>query len=147
MRKPPFVRNPYNYDVDEASNESGLYCSDPSLTQQHQKDDADINVIVERFGLTGQLPNAISEPQYGDFTNVSDYHSAMNAVRAAQESFMELPAKLRSRFDNDPAKFIDFVTDDNNRQEAVSLGLVKAPTQPSSVEQAPAEGGGSTVST
>ena len=146
MRKPPFVRNPYNYDVDQISNETGLLCLDPSLAQQHQKDDADINVIVERFGLTGQLPDAITPPQYGDFSQATDYHSAMNAVRAAQERFMELPAKLRARFDNDPAKLIDFVSNGDNRQEAVSLGLIERQSQ-LKADSAPAEGGGSTVST
>ena len=146
MRKPPFVRNPYNYDVDQISDETGLLCLDPSLAQQHQKDDADINVIVERFGLTGQLPNAITPPQYGDFSQVTDYHSAMNAVIAAQENFMELPAKLRARFDNDPSKLIDFVSNGDNREEAVSLGIIERQSQPQA-DSAPAEGGGSTVYT
>ena len=96
-----FVRNPYNYDMDKVSNETGLECKDPSLAQQHMKDECDINTIVEQFGVTGELPSAPVSPQYGDFSGVSDYHSAINAVRAAEESFMALPAKLRARFDHD----------------------------------------------
>ena len=90
-----FVRNPYNYDMDKVSNETGLECKDPSLAQQHMKDECDINTIVERFGVTGSYLSAPVSPQYGDFSGVSDYHSAINAVRAAEESFMALPAKLR----------------------------------------------------
>ena len=48
-KKIPFVRNPYNYDMDQVSQETGLKCEDPSLTQQHCRDECDINVIVERF--------------------------------------------------------------------------------------------------
>ena len=51
----------------------------------------------------------------------------MNAVREASEGFMELPAKLRAQFDNDPQLFLEFVADDANRDKAVELGLIKAP--------------------
>ena len=36
----PFLRTPFNYDRDLASEESGLKCEDPSLTQQQFKDEA-----------------------------------------------------------------------------------------------------------
>jgi phage internal scaffolding protein len=146
--KPPFLRTPYNYDTDLASDESALTCEDPSLTQQHQKEDADINTIVARFGLTGELPFADKQPRYGDFTAVTDYHSAMNAVASAREDFMSLPAELRARFNNDPAALIDFLASEQNREEAIKLGLVNPPiTDPVSVSTPTENGGGSTVST
>jgi len=125
-RKVPFLRTPYNYDVDKVSDETGLSCPEPTLAQQNFKDESDINYIVRQFGLTGELPSQPLSPQYGDFTGVLDYHSAVNAVLAAQDNFMELPAQMRSRFDNDPAKLIDFLGDENNREEAIKLGLVAA---------------------
>jgi phage internal scaffolding protein len=125
-RKVPFLRTPYNYDVDKVSDETGLTCSDPSLAQQNFKEECDINHIVKQFGLTGELPGQTLSPQYGDFTGVLDYHSAVNAVLAAQDEFMELPAQLRSRFENDPAKLIDFLGNEDNREEAIKLGLVAA---------------------
>lgn len=127
----PFVRSPYNYDTDAASNESALMCLDQSLTQQSFKEESDINTIVERFGLTGQLPDNVLPPQYGDFTGVVDYHSAMNAVAQAGEAFDALPAVMRARFGNDPANLIAFLEDPSNQAEAVSLGLVNAPSAPS----------------
>jgi phage internal scaffolding protein len=123
-----FLRTPYNYDVNEASDASGLVCEDPSLAQQHAKDETDINTIVRRFGLTGELPSNVRVPQYGDFTHTTDYHTAMNAVLAANEAFMQLPADVRTRFNNDPGALVDFVSDDNNRAEAEKLGLVLAAT-------------------
>jgi phage internal scaffolding protein len=123
-KKVPFLRTPYNYDVDKVSDETGLACLDPSLAQQNFKDECDINHIVRQFGLTGDLPGKPISPQYGDFTGVLDYHSAVNAVLAAQDQFMELPAQMRSRFDNDPAKLIDFLGSVENREEAIKLGLV-----------------------
>lgn len=135
----PFLRTPYNYDTMEASNECALECLDESLAQQHARDECDINNIVRRFGLTGELPNGVSMPQYGDFTGVTDYHSALNAVIAADQAFMKLPADIRTRFNNDAGAFVDFCSDDNNRAEAERLGLVPA-TQVAS-NPAP-EGGG-----
>jgi len=125
-RKIPFLRTPYNYDGDKISDETGLSCPEPTLAQQNFKDECDINYIVRQFGLTGELPAQPLSPQYGDFTGVLDYHSAVNAVLAAQDDFMELPAQLRSRFNNDPAELIDFLALDENREEAIKLGLVAA---------------------
>jgi phage internal scaffolding protein len=120
----PFVRNPYNYDMALVSQETGLKCEDPSLAQQHMKDECDINVIVERFGVTGQLPVAPIEPSYGDFSGVSDYHSALNAIRASEEAFMALPAKIRAKFDHDPNALLEFLNNETNRDEAIELGLI-----------------------
>jgi phage internal scaffolding protein len=135
-----FLRTPYNYDTMEASDACALSCPEPTLAQQHARDETDINTIVRRFGLTGELPSNVRVPQYGDFTHTTDYHTAMNAVLAANEAFMQLPADVRTRFNNDPGALVDFVSDDNNRAEAEKLGLVigssSEPTNP-----AP-EGGG-----
>lgn len=143
-----FVRGgaPFNYDVEEASVDSGLDCSvEPSLTKQSFADEADINNIVRRFSLTGQLPTDLAVPQYGDFVDVVDYHSAMLQVRKSQEAFMELPAQVRSRFHNDPGELVDFVSDDKNRAEAEKLGIVlpkavEPPVVPVKVEVVPTSG-------
>jgi len=120
----PFVRNPYNYDMALVSQETGLKCEDPSLAQQHMKDECDINVIVERFGVTGMLPVSPLEPSYGDFSGVGDYHTALNKVRAADEAFMALPAKIRAKFDNDPNALLQYLQNEENRDEAIQIGLI-----------------------
>lgn len=120
----PFVRNPYNYDMALVSQETGLECKDPSLAQQHMKDECDINVIVERFGVTGQLPVKAIEPSYGDFSGVTDYHTALNKIKAAEAEFMALPAKLRAKFDHDPNALLNFLENEANRDEAIELGLI-----------------------
>ncbi len=127
--KPPFLRTPFNYDRDAVSDESGLACPEPSLAQQQFRDEADINTILERFGRTGELVVPVNVPKFGDYSEVTDYHSAMNLVIEAQDSFDRLPAKIRSQFDNDPGKFVDFVMDENNRDKAVEMGLI-APSAP-----------------
>jgi phage internal scaffolding protein len=118
-----FVRSQYNYDRDAASRESALTCLDPSLAVQDQRDEVDINTIVRRFGLTGKLPDMPALPTYGDFADVTDYHSAMNAVVKANESFDSLPADIRARFHNDPGAFVDFCSNPQNGEELVKMGL------------------------
>ena len=123
-----FLRTPYNYDKDAASNESGLHCEDASLAQQHYKEECDINTILEKFNITGLLPENPLSPRYGDFTGIGDYHTAMNRVFAAQEEFEALPAQIRARFGNDPAQLIEFLENSDNRPEAEELGLVEKAT-------------------
>lgn len=123
MKREVELRTPYNYDVDAVSEATGLLFLDESLADQSQAEDADINTIVKRFGLTGQLPTDVRVPTYGDFESVHDYHSAQNLLLEAQDAFMEMPAHVRARFDNDPGKFMDFVHDSKNSEEAVKLGI------------------------
>jgi phage internal scaffolding protein len=119
-----FVRNPYNYDMALASQESGLECQDPSLAQQHMKDECDINVLVERFGVTGSMPVSPLEPSYGDFSGVGDYHTALNKIKAADVAFMALPAKIRAKFDHDPNSLLNYLHNEENRDEAIQIGLI-----------------------
>lgn len=135
----PFVRSPYNYDTNAASDESALQCLDPSLTKQEFAEDADINTIVRRFNITGQLPQNVQAPVYGDFEGVFDFQSAMNIVVQAEQSFMAMPAEVRARFLNNPQRFVEFCSDERNRDEAVRLGLVFKASVATS-EPAPAKG-------
>ena len=133
-----FLRTPYNYDVDQVSNETGLRCLVDSLTQQQFKDESDINTIVDRFLKSGVLPTAASMPQYVDYEGVFDFQSAMNVVKAADDNFMRLDAKVRARFNNSPQAFLEFFANPDNAEEAVRLGLA-VPKAPSAVAQATVE--------
>ena len=104
---------------------------EPSLTQQHFAEECDINNIVERYLISGVLGDPLAspsaEPMYGDYSSVSDFHAAQNLIAEATQTFDLLPASLRKRFDNDPAKLLAFLEDDSNREEAVKLGLLIDP--------------------
>lgn len=137
-----FVRTPFNYDVDKASFDSGLACDEPSLAQQQFAEETDINEIVRRFGVTGQVPVTVRMPLAEDFVGITDYHSAMNAIRAGDESFQALSPEVRERFDNDPGKFVEFCLDPANKDEAVKLGLaVASPVLEVPSSKDPAESG------
>lgn len=98
-----------------------------SLTQQQFKDDTDVNVIMEKFMKTGQIGLHVPPMLEGDFTELPSYQEALHTVMAANDMFMEIPAKTRLQFENDPQKLMDFLADPNNTEEAIKLGLkVKA---------------------
>lgn len=79
------------------------------ITQQHFREETDINVIVQRFGLTGQLPRgAVLNGVYGDFTGITDYESAVATIEAAQVRFNQLPPELREKFENDPGRLVEY---------------------------------------
>jgi len=122
------VKNPITYDRDKNSDLAKLVFVNPSRTKQSFRDECDINYILRQFNVTGQLPTGSVQPQYGDFSGITDYQSALNAVMAAQDSFLQLPAKLRARFDNDPALFVEFASDEANKDEMKALGLLRQET-------------------
>lgn len=131
------VRVPWKYDADAASRDSGFLTCEPTRTQQQFKDEVDINQIAKNFGITGRLPENVRMPTFGDFVDVDDFQSALNASRRAMHSFMQMPAEVRLRFENDPQQFLAFCSNPGNRDEAVKLGLIPAPPV-SSKEPAPA---------
>lgn len=54
----------------------------------------------------------------------------MNVLRQAQESFMQLNAKARARFQNDPQQFMEFMHNAENQEEAIRLGLATRREKP-----------------
>jgi len=113
-----------------------------SLTHQSFAQEADINHLVSkhmrgagRFGNPIGNPNASRQPIFGDFSSI-DYHTMCNQVLDVQNMFRTLPARMRSRFHNDPYQLIRFVEDPANLVEAVKLGLVVNPEVAMAVEDA-----------
>lgn len=119
---PGCMKTPYNYDRRQNS-ARGALPSGPTKTRQSQADEADINKLVARYGLGGAFPAPARLPEYQDFDDIFDFQSAMDTLNAAEKTFQSIPAKLRARFENNPQKFLEFVTDPENKDELVKLGL------------------------
>lgn len=147
------IRLRYNYDAQALSIETGLAIEDNeqnNRTKQEFAEEVDINTLLRRFAITGQMPENVRMPLYADFTEVEDFHSAVNAIAQANEAFERMPAEVRFRFNNDPAQFIAFCENEENRAEAEKLGLVdprpKPPvTPPERLPQTPGEASTGTV--
>lgn len=127
------------YDVEESralALECAIECKDPSLAIQSAKDEVDINKIVDRFGITGMMPQGIRVPLAADFYDIMDYRTALEKVQEAQDTFNRLPAAVRMRFREDAGLFVEFCSKNDNRAELEKMGLLKekpAPKEPAAV--------------
>lgn len=117
LETPVFFKTPYNHNVELESLRTALYCKDPSKTIQSQAAEADINNIVKNFGITGMIPQINLPPSLDEFGEAFDFQSAMNVVAAANHSFSQLPAEVRTAFNNDPHRFVATVDEILNDQE------------------------------
>ncbi len=121
----------------------------PTQTKQAFGDEVDINHIMKKYSFNQVQPHLQQGPgAYGDFSQVVDFHTAMVAVSNAETAFMELPAKVRNRFENDPQQLLSFLDDQDNLEEARTLGLVEAAAEeiPPREENPPPEEGGESPS-
>lgn len=123
---------PYNPDEIRTSNMPSLRSSDvhfdpkiePSMTQQSSLDECDINNIVHQAETTGFINHTNKmTPQWGDFGDSTDFQASLNYIQEATDAFMELPAEVRARFQNNPGALLDFIQDPRNQDEAIKLGL------------------------
>ena len=102
----------------------GLRFTEPSLTKQSHRDECNINVIMDKYNQTGVLSHLNgAQPTYGDYSNVESYGDALGIVQRADAHFMSLPSDVRQHFNNDPQQLLDFISDPQNHEKAVELGL------------------------
>lgn len=105
-----------------------------SMTKQEFKKDTDLNVIMRKFQVTGAMDHVnMHQGNYGQHSPL-DYHQARTVIAEANSMFEDLPSSVRNRFDNEPAKFLDFVQNENNYDEARELGIALAPELQTKVE-------------
>lgn len=107
----------------------------PSLTQQHLKDQCDINRIVKKAMQTGLFDHIkTAQAQYGDVSEIQDYQTALNTVIKAQGLFEALPSEVREEFANDPARFVKFCQNEKNQDKLIEMGLATKKVVAPSVE-------------
>ena len=103
---------------------------DASMTHQEFRDECDINNIMKRFERSGMIDHVNSrQGDFGDFSEVPDYQSALNAVMDAEEAFMGLDARLRDEFGNDPGEFLTWfegASEDDKREKGLLPEAVDA---------------------
>jgi len=136
----PDFKTPYNHDTDAESDRYALTCLDETRTQQHQKDEADINEIVRRFGVTGHLPLIEMPPLLGEFEDTFDFLSAMNTLAAAKHSFAQLAPEIRASFNNDPHAFVaycDAAVEAGDLDQLRKWNLAVPEPQPETAPKAP----------
>lgn len=100
------------------------FTDEVSLTQQHFKDDVDINNIVRKYAQDGLMPLAKKQQQFGYATSQT-FTEAMFTVATAEEEFMQLPSEVRSHFNNDVAAYLDAASDETQRPLFEELGMLE----------------------
>lgn len=104
-----------SYDPVEEHDHCDIEFTMPSLTVQDEKDEADINYIVNKYadGQKGIMTLDLGDSsqyaflQFGDATLPGDYSTALELVSGVREEFYSLPAYVRAKFGHDPMNFIN----------------------------------------
>lgn len=105
---------------------AGIVITTPSRTKQAFREECDINRIMARYELTGQIEHlSTKRPYYGDFSQFEDYQSMLNKVQVATDAFNALPSELRKELDYKPHKLFEWIQNPENRQRAVKYGLMQ----------------------
>jgi len=101
---------------------------DKSETQQQYVETTDINTIMKKYSNNMNLiPDLQQRGVYADVSELPSYQDALNTVIAAEKAFESVPADLRYRLQNDPQKFIEYLNDPKNKEEATTLGFFTKP--------------------
>jgi hypothetical protein len=95
----------------------------PSMTDQSFKKECDVNVIIDKYLKTGQLPNNVKHNgQYLDTSEIKDQHEGLSQIRRAGQAFQDLPDHIKAQFPS-PEALIEFLSDERNNEMAIRLGL------------------------
>lgn len=85
-----------------------------SLTQQSEAEFTSIRAYIDKYTRLGVLgnPARISEAEFGDFASLPrDYGEAVDLINSVNDAFRALPAKVRARYHEDPARFAEALSD------------------------------------
>lgn len=121
--EPVFLNSGFNCDRKQWSAQFRTNPVGKSLTQQHEAEGTDINVIMARYLKSGELPVVPRPPQFGDFDTDLTYRDCMDILNEGKRSFMMLDAQVRAKFDNDPVAFLEFCDNPENLDEMRKLGI------------------------
>ena len=98
-------------------------CEEKSNVEQSHR--TEIKKMVADAESRGLLRASVKfEGEMDDFPNY-DFQDAQYKMAYAQSMFESLPSGIRAKFENNPAKFMDFANNPNNAQEMVQMGLRK----------------------
>lgn len=115
---------------DTYEEKQGIIFKEPTMTIQSEKDNCDINVIMNRYATCGTpLPYRTDglEPVYADVSELGDYMENFQRCKQAEEMFNALPSALRKELDNNPANLIPFIQDKKNESRCIEYGLINKP--------------------
>ncbi|QCQ84856.1 internal scaffolding protein [Blackfly microvirus SF02] len=135
-----FYRPHTHLGFDNFCSKTGEYM--PSMTRQTEMEACDIHNILKQFSQRGfeeLVRQNAAAGQYNDLTDLPDYQEALDIVIKADTAFAALPSQIRERFSNNPQRFVEFLADPANQDEAINLGLATDTRPPPPPPKPPAE--------
>lgn len=127
----------------------------PTMTQQHYKDECDLNQILARHKGAGELsaiqmrqllaqsaavtPTSPRLPQFADYSNLPDFSEIKRSFIKASRAFAEVPVNVRMQFGNNPEIFYNVLTDPKQHQRLRDAGLGFLLSEKKEPETAPVE--------
>lgn len=95
--------------------------------EQSHKDEVNINNIVKRHGADLIAKTAsLVQLRYDDVTT-NDFQETMQLIVKGNETFMSLPHEVREEFRNDPARYMDYIRNPENKQDLIDRGWMIGP--------------------
>ena len=116
---------------------------EPSRTLQQFKDEADVNYLIQRYMKTGMFYNPLTQtarkriPDFGDYSSIGTFAEQQQHLISVYEEFSLMPAKVRERFSNNPALFVEFAGDPKNIKECMKMGIFVDTSVPAKTELPP----------
>lgn len=117
----PFFKTPYNHNRDAETIRTATFCPEETKTQQHFKEEQDINIIVARVLKTGVMPDIPVPGQYADLSTQEDYHTMLNRIAETNGLFYKLDPELRAEYKNDPGAWLQDVNEKLNQGDLAPL--------------------------
>lgn len=119
--KQPALRHAYS---PHNAADYAIHSDQESMTKQSFKESCDINNIMAKYQKTGVIDHiSIYEAHYGEMSG-QDFKEQLDQVTFAMTMFNDLPSAAREYFEQDPAKFLDFM-DNCDRDDADNVQKLK----------------------
>jgi hypothetical protein len=141
----PVSSAPKIYSRYDVPRKAGITFTDKTRTQQHFKNETDINMIISRAIQTNN--QAIFTPperqQFIDCSVYGGYQESLERLAQVEDDFYSLPSSVRKQFGNDVESYVAFMGNPMNAKKAVELGLLEGsgetqPVEPASEPKQPA---------
>jgi hypothetical protein len=95
--------------------------------EQSHKEQVNINNIVKRHGLDMIAKTAqVTQLAYDD-VSTNDFTESMNLIAKGRQTFESLPSAVRKEFNHDPAVYMDYIHNPENKQALIDRGWMKPP--------------------
>lgn len=139
VEKPEWMKLKDLHDAEEIETGGGfkrprsrgaVYGPEESKVDQVGDGYTNVNDIMKRFDrmpsaeelhAAGITPGGF----YGDFIGAPDFEQALQIANAGKAQFAMLPATWRAHFNHDPKEFLAFVTNPENGDALIEMGLRK----------------------